>query len=187
MKVVFVEDVPGSADAGETKVVKNGFARNYLLPRNLAVPATAGNLQRVRTIEKEAQEKRLRLSSDAQLVAGALEGKEITLAVRVGPTGRLFGAVTTKHIADELKKLMERELDHRSILLGEGIHQPGDYDVTVRLYRDVTSRVKVHVVPEGTVQEQAPAAAQGVGTYSVEPTSVAPDAAEPESEAEERP
>lgn len=159
MRVLFVEDVPGTADAGEVKEVKNGFARNYLLPRKLAVAATPDQLQRVQNIQREAQGTRLKLSQDAKLVAEALEGRTITIEMRVGPTGRLFGSVTGRRVAEEVHHLTELSLDHRSILLDTAIHTPGDYDVTVRLYRDVTSQVKLRVVPEGYVKEEAQRAA----------------------------
>jgi large subunit ribosomal protein L9 len=176
MKVIFLEDVPGTGDAGEVKEVKNGFARNFLLPRKLATPATKNNLQRGNIIEKGAQQKRLKLSDDARVVAGALDGMAITIEVRVGPTGRLFGAVTGRHIADEVNKLTDRDLDHRSILLGDAIHDPGDYDVTVRLYRDVTAKIKVSVVPEGYLQEQAKKAAEVTATGEGTPESAAAEA-----------
>ena len=185
MKVIFLQDVPGTADAGEVKEVKNGFARNYLLPRNLAAPATLDQLRRTGNIQKAAQGTRLKLSDDAQVVAKALEGQQVTIEVRVGPTGRLFGAVTGRHIADELNKLMERDLDHRSILLGEAIHDPGDYDVNVRLYRDVTAQVKVRVVPEGYSEEQAGAVEEALVTETPGEASAAQEAPEAESNAEE--
>jgi large subunit ribosomal protein L9 len=182
MKVIFLKDVPGTADAGEVKEVKNGFARNYLLPRNLAAPATLDQLRRTGNIQKAAKETRLKLSDDAQVVAKALEGQQVIIEARVGPTGRLFGAVTGRHIAEELNKLMERDLNHRSVLLGEAIHDPGDYDVNVWLYRDVTAQVKVRVVPEGYLEEQASV----VEEASVE-ASAAQEASEEASGAEEAP
>ena len=160
MRVLFLEDVPGTADAGEVKEVKNGFARNYLIPRQLAVQATPGQLQRLNAINRQAQEKRLKLSGDARLVAQALEGQTVVIEMRVGPTGRLFGAVTTRRIAEELNRLTERGLDHRNVLLGSPIHEPGDYPVSIRLYREVTSQVNVRVVREGYQQEEEAASGQ---------------------------
>jgi large subunit ribosomal protein L9 len=176
MKVIFLEDVPGTAEAGEVKEVKNGFARNFLLPRELAAPATKNQLQRLNIIEKGAQQKRLKLSDDARVVAGALDGTAITIEVRVGPTGRLFGAVTGRHIADEVNKLTDRDLDHHSILLGDAIHDPGDYDVKVRLYRDVTAQIKVSVVPEGYLEEQAQKAAAVTALSEGQPESATDEA-----------
>jgi large subunit ribosomal protein L9 len=155
MKVIFLEDVPGTADAGEVKDVKNGFARNYLLPRDLAAPATANNLQRIRAIEKAAEERRVKSSQEWSSVAKALEGRHLTIEARIGPTGRLFGAITTRQIAEGFSKQIGRDLDHRMVLLGQSIHEPGDQHLTIRLYRNVQAHVKVSVVPEGYVREQA--------------------------------
>ena len=158
MKVIFLEDIPGTADAGEVKEVKNGFARNYLLPRELAVPATPDQLQRLGSIQRSAEKKRLQTSKEMGTVAEALEGTIVTIEARLGPTGRLYGAVTSRHVAEALTKQTERQLDHRHVLLPEAIHAPGDYPVTVRLYRDVTAQVTVSVVAEGYVPEDAPVA-----------------------------
>lgn len=162
MKVIFLEDVAGTADAGEVKEVKNGFARNYLLPRGLAAPATADHLQRSRAIQVAAEGKRLKYSQEWTEVAKLMNGIELAVEVRVGPNGRLFGAVTGRGIADKLTEAIGREVDHRQVLLGTAIHEPGDYPVTIRLYRDVTAEIKVSVVPEGyvpgEVEEVAPEA-----------------------------
>ena len=104
MRVVFLEDVPGVADAATVKNVKNGYARNYLLPRKLAAPATPTELQALDRIEKAAQVKRNKLSADAQEVEASIGGASVNLELRAGPTGRLFGAVTSRMIASELSR-----------------------------------------------------------------------------------
>lgn len=159
MKVIFLEDVTGSADAGEVKDVKNGYARNFLLPRKLATVASADNMQRIKSIEKSAQDKRVRFSKEWGTVAQALDGTHLVLEARIGPTGRLFGAITSRQIAEGLSKQVGRELDHHTVLLPHAIHEPGDLTVAVRLYRDVQAKVTVSVVPEGYQQAQAAAAA----------------------------
>lgn len=158
MKVIFLEDVPGAADAGEVKEVKNGFARNYLLPKGLAAPATPGQLQRIRAIEAAARQKRLQFSEEWGQVAGMIQGMEVPVEVRVGPNGRLFGSVTGRHIAERLTAATGRSIDHRQVLLGSAIHEPGDYPVSIRLYREVTAEVTVSVVPEGYEAARAEAA-----------------------------
>ena len=155
MKVIFLEDVAGAADAGEVKDVKNGFARNYLLPKGLAAPATPGQLQRIRAIEAAARQKRLQFSEEWGQVAGMIQGMEVPVEVRVGPNGRLFGSVTGRHIAERLTAATGRSIDHRQVLLGAAIHEPGDYPVSIRLYREVTAEVTVSVVPEGYEAAQA--------------------------------
>lgn len=151
MKVIFLEDVVGTADAGEIKEVKNGFARNFLLPEGLAAPATKDQIQREQAIKAAAVEKRLKFSQEWKVVANAVNGTEIALEVRVGPTGRLFGSVTSRAIAEKLTEETGRDIDHRQVLLGSSIHEPGDYDITIRLYRDVMADIKVKVIPEGYV------------------------------------
>jgi len=159
MKVVFLEDVAGTGDAGEVKEVKNGFARNFLLPKGLAAAATPDQLQRVRSIEKAAQEKRLKFSKEWSDVAKAMEGVVVNVEVRIGPSGRLFGSVTGRNIAEKLTEATGRDIDHRQVLLGTAIHEPGDYPVAIRLYRDVHANVTVSVVPEGYTPEEAAALA----------------------------
>ena len=159
MKVVFLEDVAGTGDAGEVKEVKNGFARNFLLPKGLAAAATPDQLQRVRSIEKAAQEKRLKFSKEWSDVAKAMEGIVVNVEVRVGPSGRLFGSVTGRNIAEKLTQATGRDIDHRQVLLGTAIHEPGDYPVAIRLYRDVHASVTVSVIPEGYTPEEAAALA----------------------------
>ncbi len=159
MKVIFLEDVAGTADAGEVKDVKNGFARNYLLPKHLAAPATPDQMQRIKAIEEAAQTKRLKFSEEWTSVAEAMTGTAVTVEVRVGPSGRLFGAVTGRHIAEKLREATGREIDHRQVLLGEAIHEPGEYPVAVRLYREVHADVIVNVVPEGVTPEEVAAMA----------------------------
>lgn len=169
MKVIFLEDVAGAADAGEVKDVKNGFARNYLLPKGLAAPATPSQLQRIRAIETAARQKRLQYSEEWGEVAALIKGMEVPVEVRVGPNGRLFGSVTGRHIAERLTTATGRAIDHRQVLLGAAIHEPGDYPVSVRLYRDVVAEITVSVVPEGYEAAQAAA---------VESEDDAPDAGE---------
>lgn len=153
MKVLFLEDVPGTADAGEVKEVKNGFARNYLIPQKFAVQATANELQRIHSIQRLAEDKRDRLSTEARKVAETLEGQVVSVEMRVGPSGRLFGSVTSQRISEQLNQSLSQPLDHRNILLGAPIREPGDHSVTVRVYREVTSQITVRVVAEGYVPE----------------------------------
>ena len=159
MRVIFLKDVPETADAGEVKEVKNGFARNYLLPRGLAAPATPDQLQRIKAIEKAAHETRLKFSEEWEVVAEAIAGTTVEVEVRVGPSGRLFGSVTGRAIAEKLTEATGREIDHRQVLLGTAIHEPGDYPVNIRLYRDVHAEVIVSVIPEGYSPEEAAAMA----------------------------
>lgn len=148
MKVVFLEEIEGTAQVGEVKDVRNGFARNYLLPRGLAIPATKHNLQRAQKLEKADAIRQEKLDAGARGVADKIEGAEITLAARVGQQGRLFGSITAIDIARELSGLSGEEIDHRQVLLGQSIKTLGTQEVRVRLTRNVQVDVTVHVESE---------------------------------------
>lgn len=147
MKVVFLETVPGSGQAGEVKNVADGYARNYLLPRRLAAPATPENLRRAEAKGQTEARRQARLDAQAQAVATRLEGKSLTIAMRVGEQGRLFGSVTSQDIAQEVAKLAGQEIDHRQVVLEEPIRELGEYNVVLRLTRNVEATVPVAVVP----------------------------------------
>ncbi len=150
MKVVFLESVEGTAQVGEVKVVKNGFARNYLLPRKLAAPAVEPYLQRAQArADRETRQQAL-LDGEASSVAEQLEGTRVTLSARVGEQGKLFGSVTSVHIAQEVAKLMaDGEFDHRKVLLPEAIKEVGIQPVRLRLTRNVEAAIEVEVLGEG--------------------------------------
>jgi large subunit ribosomal protein L9 len=157
MRVVFLEDVPGVAQGGDVKEVRNGFARNYLIPKKLAVPATHNAMQRVERLRKEADTQRVRRLNDARALAELLNGQQVRIAMRVGANGRLYGSVTNVMIAEELSKLMEHEIDRRVIELAEPIRELGDFDVSMRIHPEVEATVKVlvHAVGAPPVAEAA--------------------------------
>jgi large subunit ribosomal protein L9 len=148
MEVILREHVDNLGRRGELVKVADGYARNYLLPRKLALLATAGNKQviereKVKFDVKEAEEQKV-----AQAVADRLANVEIEIARRVGETDALFGSVTNADIADVLTG-KGFELDRRKIQLHDPIKKLGEYTVPVKLHRDVTVSLKVKVVAEG--------------------------------------
>ena len=153
MKVVFLETVEGSGTRGEVKTVAAGYARNFLLPRGLAAPATPTLLQRAETLAQEEEERQRLLDEQAQELVGKLEGHRLVIPVRVGEQGRLYGSVTHGDIAEKAGEILGEELDRRRILLPEAIRQVGVYTVPIRLSRNVTAEQEVVVVdveaPEG--------------------------------------
>ncbi len=172
MKVVFLESIEGTALVGEVKEVKNGFARNYLLPRGLAAPAVEPHLQRAEARARREAKQQETIDRDASAVAERLEGARISLTARVGEQGKLFGSVTSVHIAEEVAKLLEQEeFDHRKVLLPEAIKEVGVQPVRLRLTRNVEAAVEVEVLAEGEEAE----------------TPEAEDAAEETSASEEQP
>ena len=150
MKVVFLQDVEGTAQVGDVKDVKNGFARNYLLPRGLAGPAVEPYLQRAGARAARETKRQDALDQDAAGVAEKLEGSRITIIAKVGEQGKLYGSVTSLHIAEEVAKLIgAEELDHRKVLLPEAIKEVGIQPVRVRLTRNVEAAIEVEVLGEG--------------------------------------
>ena len=148
MEIILREHVEHLGKRGEIVKVADGYARNYLLPRKLALLATTGNrkhVERERRIvdAREAQEK-----GQAEAVAARLAAVDITIARRVGDTGQLYGSVTAADIVD-LLKAKGFDVDRRKLILPEPIKGIGDHQVPLKLHRDVTVALTVHVVKEG--------------------------------------
>ncbi|MCH8025824.1 MAG: 50S ribosomal protein L9 [Chloroflexi bacterium] len=157
MKVVFLESIEGTALVGEVKEVKNGFARNYLLPRGLAAPAIEPFLTRAEAGAKREAKKQEALDQDAQSVADKLEGSRITMIAKVGEQGKLYGSITSVHIAEEVTKLLEGDaFDHRKVLLPEAIKEVGVQPVRLRLTRNVEAAIEVEVIAESVDEEDEP-------------------------------
>ena len=153
MRVVFLEDVPGVAQGGEVKEVKNGFARNYLIPKSLATPATHNALQRVEKLQRQAGVTRIQRLEDMRELARELDGTLISVEMRAGSSGRLYGSVTAAIVAERLSEMTEKEIDRRTVTLGEPIRDLGSYDLTLQLHPDVDAGVSVLVYPTGTTAE----------------------------------
>ena len=149
MKVIFLSDVPGSGQAGDVKEVKNGYARNFLIPRQLAVPASHDHMQRLEAIRKTGDERRIKEQKDLNALVEQLSELTLHLSARVGPTGRFYGAVTSTHVTEELIRLTEREFDRRSIHLENPIHEPGAYEAQARFTYGISAPLKLIVDAEG--------------------------------------
>ncbi|MCS7295997.1 MAG: 50S ribosomal protein L9 [Chloroflexota bacterium] len=148
MKVVFLQDVEGTALVGEVKEVKNGFARNYLIPRGLAAPATKENLRYAKVLAEREARRQAKLDAEAQPIAERLAELELAIEARVGETGRLFGSVTNRDIAEAIAQKVGVTVDPHHILLPEPIRELGRRDVTIKLTRNVAATVHVEVVPD---------------------------------------
>lgn len=145
MQVVFLEDVPNVAKAGEIKNVKDGYGRNYLLPRKLAAVVTPTVLKQLEEQQKALARKKERLEAQAAGLAEQLNGLTVTIAAKVGTQGRLYGAVTNAHIAEELQKITGHSFDRRRVLLEDPIRHLGSYPVEVRLSHDASATITVVV------------------------------------------
>jgi large subunit ribosomal protein L9 len=149
MEVILREHVDNLGRRGEIVKVADGYARNYLLPRNLALRATEGNKKHVERERVKFDAKELEERKTAEEAASRLTGIEIVIARKVGETEALYGSVTTADIADALKA-KGFEIDRRKLQMPDPIKKIGETEVPVKLHRDVTTFVKVKVVPEGT-------------------------------------
>ena len=156
MEIILREHVENLGERGEIVKVAPGYARNYLLPRKLALPATQGNRKHVeresRIVEaREAQEK-----GQAEALAARLTAIDLTIARRVGDTDQLYGSVTATDIVDLLKE-KGFEVNRRKLILPESIKAIGDHEVPLKLHREVTVALTVHIVKEGGAQPAASA------------------------------
>lgn len=144
MKVILLKDVKGKGKKGEVKEVPEGYARNYLFKHNLAVEASKGNMKSLEK-KKESEEKQAQQElEDAKKMKKELEDMSVELSAKAGDGGRLFGAVTNKQIAEELKKVGYK-IDKRKIEMDDPIRSLGYTNVNVKIHPDVTATVKVHV------------------------------------------
>lgn len=162
IRVLFIQDVPPRFRAGEIREVARGYARNYLIPRGLGVPATKDQLNRVEKVKQVAAERRVAVATQMSEVAKRLEGASVTIRMRSGEGGRLYGAVTNMLVAQELEKAIGVEVDRRQIDLTEPIREIGTFQVPVRLSAEHSPTVTVNV--ESTTHLAGPALEQSEGT-----------------------
>ncbi len=147
MKVILRQDFDKLGKLGDIVVVKDGYARNYLIPRNIGYAATKGNLQALEEEKKQHENRQKKEFHQAEKLAVELEKTSVTLKVKVGEDEKLFGSVTSQMIADALKE-KGITIDKRSIELEEPIRALGIYTVNMKLHTTVTGKVKVWVVRE---------------------------------------
>lgn len=157
MKVILLEDVYKQGVAGELVEVAPGYARNYLIPRRLAVKATPGALRQFENLSKRAEVRRAERQHKYSQIAEQIEGLTLTFGVRAGETGKLYGSVTQAEIAEKLHEALGLEIDRRRI--GDRpLRELGVFGVPVRLDSGVVSNVRVIVHREGETPEEAEAA-----------------------------
>lgn len=178
MEVLLCEDVEHLGQRGQVVRVRSGYGRNYLLPQKLAIKATAGNKRMIDEQRRVLAKREEREKVSAQSEAERLNGLELRFERRVGEHGILYGSVTALDIAEALK---ERgiTIERRRIQLTDHIKQTGDYEVTIKLHREIAPVIKVLVRKEGEVEEAVAAAATEEAAATVEP---AEDVTEPQTE-----
>lgn len=148
MEILLVKDVPGVGKAGQTKNVADGYARNYLLPRQLAILATNNAVRQAEALKLASAKREAETLQEAQTLANALSNVRLTFIVKAGVNDRLFGAVTTADIAERLEREHQIHIDKRKIELEHPIKDLGQRGVPVKLHPEVIAHVQVMVQRE---------------------------------------
>ncbi|TJX67699.1 50S ribosomal protein L9 [Soehngenia saccharolytica] len=146
MKVILLQDVKGLGKAGDLVNSKDGYARNFLFPKNLAIEANEENLKKWEERKKEEAKKIQQEIEAANELKEKLENLTVTLKVKTGSQGRLFGSITALDVANNLKEQYGIDIDKRKIELKENIKSLGNFEAEVKLYQDITAKLKINVV-----------------------------------------
>ena len=156
MKVILLEDIAGKGKAGDVVKVNDGFARNYLLPREMAILANATNMKNLEHRRAKLAEQRARNLEEAQQVKARLDGLSINLTATAGEGGRLFGSITSQDIADALESQHSVTIDKRKIQLDAHIKEIGIHAVEIKLFPEVAATIRVVVATESGATSVAP-------------------------------
>lgn len=146
MKVILLQDVKNVGKKGDVVNSSDGYARNYLFPRKLAEEATDSNLHVLNAKKETERRKKLGEIEAAQKLAGELKGKEIKIEAKSGENGKLFGAITSKDVAELIKKQYKIEVDKKKVVM-DTIKLAGTYEVEIKLYPEVSTKMTVVIVP----------------------------------------
>jgi len=154
MKVIFLQDVPNVAKAGEMKEVADGYGRNFLIPKKLALLASPSAVSTIEAQLKTKAGNQEQVEAELVELANQLEGREVILKARTGAKDRLYGSITSADIATELEGTAGLAIDKRKIELAEPIRQLGSYEVAIRLGKDIVPKIRVSVTEEETPKEE---------------------------------
>lgn len=143
MLVILQKDVKGTGKKGEIVKVSDGFANNRLIPGGFAIPATDKNVRSVEKQKKVIAQKQAEEKAAAEAAAAKLESKPVVIKTKVGGGGKLFGSITSMDIADAIKEQIGKTIDKKKIVLSKPIKEIGETEVDVKLYPEVTAKVKV--------------------------------------------
>ena len=160
MKVILLQELKGKGGEGDVVDVAPGFANNYLLPQKVAILATKGNLKQLEQRKHNIAKREENRLADAAKIKETLDGTLVKVEAKVGEEGQLFGSVTAQMIADAIKAATDVDVDRRRIELGHAIKTAGEHEVTISLYRDIKTTVKLFV--GGANDEVAPAQVEEV-------------------------
>jgi large subunit ribosomal protein L9 len=153
MRVVFLEDVSVKEKKGDIKEVSDGYARNFLLPRGLALAATAGAVKTAQRLSDEKGKKRLRQHEEYVELAKQINGKEVQFTGKSSSRGTLHGSITAADIAERLSAVAKVDVDRKKIALKSSLHKLGSYDVDVIFTKDAVAKIKVIIVEEAAKEK----------------------------------
>lgn len=146
MKVILLADVKGTGNKEEIVNVSDGYARNFLFPKKLAVEATPGAAKEIERKKAAERQRELERRNEADAKARTLRGKVITVKAKAGAQGRLYGSITGQEVADALNEQYQVNIDKRKIELSETIRNVGEYEAVVKLYPEISAKMNLHVV-----------------------------------------
>lgn len=147
MKVILLQDVKKIGKKGDVIEASDGYARNFLFPRKLAQEASVANMHILNNKKENERKQKLAELEAAQKLAGELKGKEVTIKAKTGDSGKLFGAITSKDVAELIKQQYKIEIDKKKIVM-DTIKLAGEYEIDVKLYPEVSTKMKVIIVPQ---------------------------------------
>lgn len=148
MKVILTQDIKGVGKKDQIINANDGYARNYLFPKKLAVPADKGNMTNLQS-KKTSQEHRKELEKEAAMeIAKKIEGIMLKIQVKSGENGKIFGSVTAKEIADNLETQYKLKVDKKKIVLEDSIKELGMFNIEIKLYDGVTAKLKLNIIAQ---------------------------------------
>jgi large subunit ribosomal protein L9 len=150
MKVIFIEDVPNVAKAGEIKDVADGYGKNFLIPKGLAAAATSQSVNEAKRQMEKGAKRRAETEAELRQLAADIDGKEVVVTAKTGGKEKLYGSVTSEDISAGLEKSFAVIVDRRKIEIADPIRQVGTYDVAIRLATDIVPTIKVTVKEQET-------------------------------------
>ena len=145
MNVIFIKDLKGQGKVGDKKNISDGYAKNFLIPKGYAIEATAANLNNLKGKQDSQQYQKEQDIKAANEMKATLENITVVIKTKSGDNGKLFGSVTSKDIADELKKQHSVSIDKKKIVLPDGIKEVGKFSVDVKLYPSISGKINVEV------------------------------------------
>jgi len=148
LKIILTRDYEKLGSAGDIINVKDGFARNFLFPNNIALTATAGNIRQMELVKKSLIKKEAKNLGEAEKIAAVIDGAVLKFKVNSSPEGKLYGSITNKDIAEKILEEKRVEIDRKKIDLEDHIKETGNYEVIVKLYREVKAVLKIEVESE---------------------------------------